>query len=212
MVDTIVRIGYAGEDPKKRLRLRSAFVHMLGSVASGATLGFLLGKAGAWILGDSAIDHWAFCLGLGSLMVLYSVAEFGYWRLPRPQIARQVRREWVAILPGEWAALFHGLGLGWGVFTFIPFSTLYFVIAGAFVVANPLWGSVILAIFGFARGFPVLLLSIAHPAGMETDELRNKLLAVEGPVRRGNGAILLFSSVAMLMYASAEIVVRHSPR
>lgn len=190
MVDTIVRIGYAGEDHRKKMRLLSAGVYLLGTTITATLLGSILGFGGAWLLGKSILEQIGFQSSVAIGMLLYAAHEFGFINLPYPQLHRQVRREWLKVLHPPWSALIHGLGLGWGITTFIPFTSIYFAILGAAATANPTIGAGIIGLFGIGRGLPILVFSLKHPVGKEVDGIRNTLSNTRDLVAVLNGVAL----------------------
>jgi len=132
-------------------------VYVLASTAGGALVGLvfgLLGTVGYQVVpGPTAA--WP-VLFVGLLALLYGLHEAQLLRLPHPERGWQVPNAWIRRWPIRGTALF-GLILGTGLFTFIPFTSYYVVLAWEAGTGSLVLGTLLGAAYGLLRGLPVLV-------------------------------------------------------
>ena len=155
MIFVIVPLGKAAKDVLHWLVQVSVYV--LASTVGGALVGLALAALGSVVytvvLGPTAV--WPVVL-VGLLALLYGLHEAQILRLPQPERAWQVPNAWIRRWPIGGTALF-GLILGTGLFTFIPFTNYYVVLAWEAGTGSLLLGAALGAAYGLFRGLPVLV-------------------------------------------------------
>jgi hypothetical protein len=152
--------GQPGE--ARRLWLRLAFLHSLGTIASAALVGWLLALL-AWGIDPTGWQRWPFWLALG-LVLAYLPKQLGWTRLPPLlQSTRQVPRRWAYDYPRWLTALLFGLGLGSGVSTRIVVPTFYLLFLWPFLTPGLLWPVLIWCGYGLARSLHVWWLACTAP-------------------------------------------------
>lgn len=187
----------------RRLRARLAIAlwavcWVTGHVAGGLFLGAALGLLGL------LIPAGARPAALGGMVVLCLAAalhQLKLFRLPLPQLHRQVPRTWLAWWPGEMVALGYGLQLGCGVATRIKVASTYVVLGCALLSGSATAGALLLGLFGGARSvLPVLL---APQAASPRSSLLLALSFDEQEERVGklNGVILLLAAPFLVAVA-----------
>jgi hypothetical protein len=117
-----------------------------GAVGAGAVLGWALGSAASRAGAGSTHAAWAAAVVVAG----YACREFGLFRLPVPQLRRQVPQRWREVLPLPATGFLYGAGLGVGFVTYAPVATFAAVVA-AIVLADPAAGAVALGAFGAGR-------------------------------------------------------------
>lgn len=106
-------------------------------------------------------------------------------------------------VPAEHHRLLYGAGFGIGIGTFIPFATLYVVMAWAVLNGSLAGGTVALAAFGMGRALP--LVGIGASAASDVEALLRRvdgLRPLKTVVALANGALLalmggFFATLAM---------------
>lgn len=155
MIFVIVPLGKAAKDVVDWI-IR-VVVYVLASTAGGALVGLALGLLSnavySVVPGPSAA--WP-VLVVGLLALLYGLHEAQLMRLPHPERGWQVPNAWIRRSPIGGTALF-GLILGTGLFTFIPFTNYYVVLAWEAGTGSLVLGTLLGATYGLLRGLPVLV-------------------------------------------------------
>jgi len=131
----------------------------LASVMSAGILGTLAGAFGALLTTIAPMSPhilWALTAGIATA---YGVAELRGVHLPVPSRHWQVPRVWGARGRTFHAAAF-GLLLGPGFFTVINFIGYYILLIWCVLTASPLYGGVLMALFGAIRAAPVVLIPL----------------------------------------------------
>jgi hypothetical protein len=168
-------------------------LHVLGATVAASGFGMALGAVGV-VLG--APFGTAGMIAVAGVAAVYGFAELMRWRLPVPQLKRQVPSWWRTYFPMPVAALLYGSGLGVGFLTFLAHGTFAVVSLLAIVMGRPMLGALIVGPFGLARGLSVLTARRAR-----TIQEGRRLVTALGsaPVGRralANGAALVVLSVA----------------
>ena len=187
MVETITPVVHGG---RNRRYWTSIGLHVLGTTASAALLGVLLGGLGA-LLGAP----WgrAGLLALALVSALYAARELFRLPVPLPDLDRQVPDWWRTFFSPQIAALLYGFELGVGFVTYLSYGTFAAVTAAVFVAGDPMRGALLCGAFGFARGLSIALVARPDPENMVE---RLGEFATGGKPRLVNGALLLTVAVA----------------
>ena len=145
---------------------------LLGSALPLAAVGIGLGFAGSGVL-NLLEPMWAkmslavgLYSGLGVLAIAYAPSEMGAFRLPSlfgrvtgpnlPEQDRPYRR--ALVLGGTFGG---GLGIG------CPMPQYYILLGWAVAAANPLYGAILLGVYGLGRVLPAVVLGGLIVAGTE---------------------------------------------
>lgn len=156
MAQTITPVVHGGS---RRRWAGALMAHVFGAAISAGVLGLALGATGR-LLGAP----W----GRPGLLVAaavagaYALRELFGWRVPIPELRRQVPEHWRSAFGPRLAAFLYGLGLGPGFFTHLRHGTFVAVAALAVVTGNPLLGMVMLAPFGLGRAVGVAIASASR--------------------------------------------------
>jgi hypothetical protein len=168
-------------------------MYTAGSIVGAAMLALLLGLVG---MGLSALipglaGGWVTVV-LGVAALLYALHELNIIRLPNPQRGWLVPKEWMkpSRLFGNTA---YGVALGMGIFTFIPFTSFYILLAWEIAAGMmSLQAAVLLGmLYGVARGIPAVLGGISMLRGVYPIPLNNWLMSHLGWWHALNGLALL---------------------
>ena len=161
MVDTIIPIGN-GDTHQTHYKKRPIVVlaHAAGTITAAAAFGLAIGATGMLLKAQLILPRHEQLLVLiiGGLALLYAGHELKLFRLPAPQSGWQVPEKWKSDLSPGWSSFLYGVGLGPGLFTAIPFTTFYLVVAWVFVTASPWFGVLCFAMYGAGRAAPILLM------------------------------------------------------
>ena len=143
-------------------------IYVAASTVGGALVGLLLGAVGRglYLVVPGPTRVWPVLI-IGALALLYALHEARIVRLPQPERAWQVPNGWIRRWPFLGAAMF-GVILGTGLFTFIPFTSFYVLLAWELGTGSLRIGLVLGAAYGFVRGFAavaggLLVLTGHHP-------------------------------------------------
>lgn len=171
----------------------SAF-YIAGHVLGGAIPGALLGAAGGLI---PAVLQARLSLALALVCVFACLREFGYVRLPMPQLHRQVRRNWMRTLDWNLVALGYGLQLGCGIATRIPSTTTYVTLCFALLSGNWWKGALIMTLFGLVRSW--LPVAIGRDVQSPESSMRVAMLFSANQYRMQGlaGVTLLFAGLVL---------------
>jgi hypothetical protein len=168
-------------------------MYTAASAVGAALLGLLLGLAGRGLhalLPGVSFEWAAGVLGVASLV--YALHELNILKLPNPQIGWQVPKSWQrsSRLTGN---TLYGLVLGMGIFTYIPFTSFYVLLAWEMVVgAVSLEAAVLLGlVYGASRGVPVVLGGISMLRDTYPLPVSNWLIAHLGWWHTMNALMLL---------------------
>lgn len=188
MVGTLIPIGY-GERRYRGAPL-PLVSYVAGSVVSGAGAGAIFGTAGGALFG-AGIGPAEFGVAAG-LALTYSLVEARLLRLPIPQLNRQVRqRRHLGHSKPNVLALGYGIGLGAGVLTHITVATVAIVVVAVAAAGDALGGAAAMALFGFARSAPLLLVG----ADAAVDE--RSLVAATDAIFKWEPVVHLLNALAL---------------
>jgi hypothetical protein len=139
--------------------LARVVMYTAGSIVGAAFLALVLGLIGRGLhlLFPFVGVEWAVAL-LGVASLAFALHELNIIRLPNPQIGWQVPKSWQG--PGRmFGNTLYGIALGMGIWTFIPFTSFYVLLAWEMVVgAVSLEAAVLLGMtYGLFRGFPAII-------------------------------------------------------
>jgi len=179
-------------------------LYFLGSVSSAAIFGLALGLLGALLNRlDNAFAgiptlHGSWVWGFLALLCLgYALHELRLFKMPTPQIKRQVPQRWLGQFHPFVTWLLFGLNLGVGVTTYIPVGTFYIVLLAALFGQNPLYAMALMGVFGLGRAMTTLILLVT-PLWGSRGEAVSKLRRVEEQMHVINGTIL--AAVSALLF------------
>jgi cytochrome c biogenesis protein CcdA len=144
----------------RKRQLVALALFAVGATTAAATLGAVLGVAGAAIGTGPALAVAA------ALAVLGALREAGVVRFAIPQSKRQVPDWWRYELPLPVWSAGYGAGLGLGVLTYQPVATFWVACAAAVALGRPLAGAATFALYGLGRAAVLLL-----PARREADPM-----------------------------------------
>ncbi len=154
MLSSITPLGERGRGQRWWLTV-SAYI--VGSTLGGATVGVLFGTIGMAIqaiLGTPAL------YALSAAVALIGLVSDWRWDEPLlPSLHRQVNEDWLDSFRGWVYGIGFGFQLGVAVVTIIVSGAVHLMLAAAALTASPLLGAVVGAVFGLARGLPVLAMT-----------------------------------------------------
>ncbi|HKP53651.1 MAG TPA: hypothetical protein VJ183_13490 [Chloroflexia bacterium] len=175
-------------------------MYTAGSIVGATALAFVLGFVGQGLhalLPGIGVEWAVAVLGVASL--LYALHEINFIKLPNPQLGWLVPKVWQkhSYLLGH---TLYGIVLGMGIWTFIPFTGFYILMAWEIVAgAVSLKAAVLLGVlYGAFRGLPAILGGISMLRGVYPMPVSNWLLARLGWWHAANGLVLLFTASFLL--------------
>lgn len=175
----------------KRRRISDLIFYTIGTLTSAVVLGALLGLLGIWLPATAQWQTGKFAF-LGLLSVLYMLHELQIITLPTPQRKHQVPEEWRYTLPPSLTALFFGLLLSLGYVTFIIVATFYIITVAAVLVGSPLFGAILLGLFGLGRAGSMWPLSLSMKSLDQIEYTIARLTKTTALVHLVNGIALAF--------------------
>lgn len=193
MVETITPVVHGG---------RGKWIGALGLHIAGATLtaglfGATLGTVGG-LLG--APFGRAGLVLVAVLAALYGLGAVSRFDVIVPQLRRQVPDWWRTFFSLPVTSFLYGAGLGIGFLTFMATGGLVTVAVAAAASGSPWLGMIVVAPFGFARGF-----SAAVASGVRTEDDGRRLVErLAGRSDRARGAAngMALAAVAALTLAA----------
>ncbi len=192
MVETISPVVHGG-----RARwLRTLALHTIGSTVTAASFGATL----AWI-GRALGAPWQRpgLLALAAISAVYAIGVLTRFRVPVPQLRRQVPDWWRTYFGRSFAALLYGAGLGVGFLTYVSYGTLVVVAFAAVASGRPAVGALVMAPFGLARGLSAVV------SWRSIDQERSRAL-VDRLVAAGDAPRRIVNGVALVAIAIAAAV------
>ena len=168
-------------------------VWVVAHCIGGAVIGALLGTVGARLSLTAQIWTWI----VAAVLLLGGLHHLGLFRVPMPQMHRQVPRHWMFRCSLTWVAVGYGVQLGSAVATRITNFATYAVLAAAMSTGSPVLGGLTMMVFGFARALPAVLVGpFAYPPNRSL-ALAVRLEAWEERVHRASGVALLLAAVIL---------------
>lgn len=150
-------ISPVGEASRRQRWWLTATAYTVASVAGGATVGVVLGWAGAALLAGLSVPATTrlLILGLGALLGALMDAKVVPWALPTWH--RQVDERWLTTYRGWIYGAGFGFQLGAGIATIVTSAATYTALLAAFLSASWQGGLLIGIAFGVVRSIPLLL-------------------------------------------------------
>jgi hypothetical protein len=188
MIFVIVPLGKAASDVVNWL-IR-VLVYVAASTLGGALVGVLTGLLGTllYTLVPGPTLAWPVVV-LAVFALLYALHEAYVLRLPQPERHWQVPNAWVRRWPIFGTALF-GLLLGTGLFTFIPFTSFYVLLAWEAGTGSLLLATALGATYGLVRGLPAILGGLFILRGGHPLDFNMWLMNSVPAIHRLSGALL----------------------
>ena len=182
---------------RRRHRLALA-CFAVGALSASLALGALLGFAGALLGAERAV------LAVAALALVAAAREAGLFRIPLPQLRKQVPEHWRAVLPLPVWSFGYGAGLGAGFVTFQPFATFWVACAAAVALARPLPAAACFAFYGLGRA---LMVAWPHRSGRDPTEGVERLVRHRRALAGAN-VFALLACAALLAAPSAAAAQR----
>jgi hypothetical protein len=199
MVQTISPVVHGG-----RARwLGTVALHTMGATGVAALFGATLG----WI-GQALGAPWQRpgLLALAAISAVYAFGVLTRFRVPVPQLRRQVPDWWRTYFGRSFAALLYGAGLGIGFLTYVSYGTLTVVAFAAVASGRPGVGALVMAPFGLARGASAVV-SWGSIDQERSRALVDRLVAAGDTPRRIVNGVALVSVAIAAGVASARVGV-----
>ncbi|MGJ5667261.1 methylamine utilization protein [Rhodococcus aetherivorans] len=174
--------------------------HALGSVATGAPTGALVGALGALVAGPVPVT-WAL-VAWGVVAFAYGLHELGLVTLPTPMRRRQLPRHLRRSMAPWKVSLLFGAMIGPGFVIFIRSSAYYLLVLGVAVVGSPALGAALFTLVSLGRCLPSLLAILHTRGGGSMPGFLSAMCVVDRRVQTLTGAVLValgaFAVVAAL--------------
>lgn len=148
----------------KRTWIAAVIGHITGATLSAGTLGFLLGTCGLAL----GINRWGWPLDLigGAILLLCALHDGDILPWPLLSLRRQTPAWFFGAFGPAWGAFAWGVDLGQGWTTNIIFAGYYGLVFWAVAGGSPMWGMILLGVFGLGRALPVLAAGFVRPNGI----------------------------------------------
>ncbi|CAM2861302.1 Methylamine utilization protein [Prescottella defluvii] len=174
--------------------------HALGSIATGAPTGALLGALGAVAAGAVPI---AWAVGIWAVMALaYGLHEMGLVTLPAPMRRRQLPRHLRRSMAPWKVSLLFGAMIGPGFVIFIRSSAYYLLALGVVAAGSPALGAALFTLVSLGRCMPSLLAIVHTRRGGSMPGFLSAMCVVDRRVQVVTGAGL----VALAAFAAVALV------
>ncbi len=194
MISVVMPLGQRHRSPA--FWLLRGLLYIVASTGGGALVG-----AGVSALGGLVRPWLPLPVALGALVIValaYALHELHLWRLPHPERAWQVPNKWIVRRPLLGVMAF-GLTLGTGLFTYIPFTSFYLLLAWEALLTPPLLGAALGAAYGLARALPVLVGGWVTWRGQPIVPVHTRLIEAQHALHRATGGLLLLAAVALVL-------------
>lgn len=180
----LTSISPLGEQARGQRYGLTVAAHLVGGALGGATTGALLGGLGALL--DPPV------LLAVPVLLAAALADLRGVRLGR----RQVDEDWLARYRGWVYGGGYGYQLGLGVVTVVTSAATLALLALLVLVADPVAAALLGAVFGLARGLPLLMLRRVHsPAALR--HAAERLERAAQPARRGTVVALVVGALVL---------------
>lgn len=181
--------------------MKRALSFGIGCWTGGAVLGAVLALVGSRLL-PWPIEHLLVMLGL--LSVLYALGQLGFAKLPFPERTRTVSVQWGRSGPRGMAiwGLTNG---GLGFVTQVSFPGYYVVLALLLVIGEPVYGSLVGFVYGFARSLPLLVVCIPRDLKQRPfHEAVMSIISLRGRFQLANGIGLALFGTGVLTFSLTQ--------
>jgi hypothetical protein len=173
--------------------------YLVASTLGAAVTGLAVGLFG--VAASSAGAAWLLTfavLVISIAGVFYGVADLLGWRVHPPTSTWQVPAKWGFYGPTRFAAAFgFSLGLGWA--TVVPYFGFYMLLAVCASLEAPLQSAGVMALFGFARGVPLVVARSLWARG--------RPLSISDANRVAHGLAAVSGARGMVIWRGALLVV-----
>ncbi|MFC9515382.1 methylamine utilization protein [Nocardiaceae bacterium NPDC056970] len=174
--------------------------HALGSIATGAPTGALLGALGAVAAGAIPV---AWAVGVWALLAFaYGLHEMGLVTLPAPMRRRQLPRHLRRSMAPWKVSLLFGAMIGPGFVIFIRSSAYYLLALGVIAAGSPALGAALFTLVSLGRCMPSLLAIVHTRRGGSMPGFLSAMCVVDRRVQVVTGAGL----VALAAFAAVALV------
>lgn len=174
--------------------------HALGSIATGAPTGALLGALGAVVAGAVPI---AWAVGVWAVLALaYGMHEMGLVTLPAPMRRKQLPRHLRRSMEPWKVSLLFGAMIGPGFVIFIRSSAYYLLALGVIAAGSPVLGAALFTTVSLGRCMPSLLAIVHTRRGGSMPGFLSAMCVIDRRVQVVTGAGL----VALAAFAAMALV------
>ncbi|PTR21353.1 hypothetical protein C8K36_11512 [Rhodococcus sp. OK519] len=174
--------------------------HALGSIATGAPTGALLGALGAVVAGAVPI---AWAVGVWAVLALaYGLHEMGLVTLPAPMRRKQLPRHLRRSMEPWKVSLLFGAMIGPGFVIFIRSSAYYLLALGVIAAGSPVLGAALFTTVSLGRCMPSLLAIVHTRRGGSMPGFLSAMCVIDRRVQVVTGAGL----VALAAFAAMALV------
>jgi len=136
-----------------KLWLRCVIAHTAAGCVSTMLVGALLAEMGRW-LGSQATGGIAFYF-IGFLSLVLAAREWGWINFRIPQSNRQTEKFWAHEFGFVAASAMWGFHIGLGLATSVTYGGLWVLVAVILVLAEPVYGSMLMLAYWLGRALPV---------------------------------------------------------
>ena len=152
MISPPVREAFNKHHRLKYITKLALFV--VSATVSGSVVGGISGIVGSWITPPFFSLQHSIIVFVVATSLIYGAAELLGIKLWVPTRHWEVPKQWSFYGSLFYAAIF-GATLGIGFFTFITFVGYYLLLLSCILAADPVYGSIVMAIYGLSRAIPV---------------------------------------------------------
>jgi cytochrome c biogenesis protein CcdA len=181
----------------KKLWLRCVLAYTVAGSVSAITVGILLGQIGRWLGGNTTTK--LYVLSLVSLIL--AAREWGWMSFRLPERRCQTEKAWAHEFGFVIASAMWGFHIGLGFATWTTFGGFFVVVAFALVVANPMYGGVLMLVYWLGRSLPVWLAPGLLCSAPGTVLLTETIFRSRCIYHRIAGVVLAWSSGATMLVA-----------
>lgn len=187
----------------KSTRERTAIVgwHVVGALVGGSVLGLGAATIGLALGTDALVrDHQAAAVALlAAAAVVLAAREIGWVHFPLPQRRKQVPSRWRFWRSPSKVGFMYGVGLGFGVLTFISSATFHLTLLWVGASGDLLGGVVLFGAYGAARAVPVVAGAFGGLRSRDDAEVLMGWLDRRIQRREQLGAAVLLGTAAALL-------------
>lgn len=195
MVGTMVPIVYGARDHREYGVVVS---HTVGLIIGSLLLGIIAWWMFGLVFGATRAVGGELVLSV--VAALYALHHLGVLLLPIPSLRWQVPARWRGSTRRGWVAFAYGLGLGVGLLTHVQAASLYFAGLLAAVSLNAAIAGLIMAAFGLARAFPLIVFVGRADSAERAFTLNDTVLDHRAAIATTNGVMLFLFAGAGLSW------------